>query len=164
MGSKAEIDLAKIQEVNRKGLNRHFGSKNSQWNGGNRLKGNHPCPQCSADRICEKRYSHKICAACHRSRPKNFDTQAWRLRTQQESKRQAMQLLGDVCNMCGVADLPPCCYQFDHLDPTAKKFNLGHKFNQKLSPAIIEEVLKCQLLCANCHAIKTWLIKSTERV
>lgn len=155
--------MEKLDEVNRKGLNRRFGEDNPKWNGGATLKGSYPCPQCNKDRECQKRDSHRICKECFNARPKNFDWAAWRLRTQQTSKKEAMMMLGGVCAMCGVRDLPPCCYQFDHIDPSTKKFNLGHKFNQKLSPKIIEEVLKCQLLYANCHSIKTWMVKLEDK-
>ncbi len=61
--------------------------------------------------------------------------------------------------MCGVSDLPACCYHFDHKNPKEKSFNLGRRFNQKINEITIKELDKCKLLCANCHAIKTWLCK-----
>ena len=44
--------------------------------------------------------------------------------------------------------------QFNHINPEEKSFNIGE--NKKLSiEKINEEISKCEVLCANCHAIHT---------
>lgn len=59
------------------------------------------------------------------------------------------------CAHCGISD--PLVLEFDHLDPLAKSGNiLCNKFIKSVTTAdLISEVRKCQVLCANCHKIKT---------
>lgn len=50
----------------------------------------------------------------------------------------------------------PCAMEFDHLPQYKKKFNIGsglRKYGMKL---IKEEIAKCELVCANCHHIRTF--------
>jgi len=150
----------KINEVNKKGLNRHFGKENLSWNGGNRLKGNYPCLQCGSDRECEKRDSYRICLNCYKTREKKFNWKEWRKKVHFESKEFAIRYKGGKCVICGVKDLPACCYHFHHKNPKEKDFTLGSKFNQKISEKIIKELDKCDLYCANCHSIETWKAKN----
>lgn len=46
--------------------------------------------------------------------------------------------------------------QFDHLDPVLKKYPIATMLVSTSSwEAILEEADKCDLVCANCHAIRT---------
>ena len=56
------------------------------------------------------------------------------------------------CTDCGVS-YPYYVMQFDHTG-TNKIFNVGTISNRTLS-AIQMEIAKCELVCANCHAIRT---------
>lgn len=51
---------------------------------------------------------------------------------------------------------PSCCMDFDHKDGTIKINTLatlvGHGYSKE---SILEEVNKCDLICANCHRIRT---------
>lgn len=59
------------------------------------------------------------------------------------------------CVECGNDDFR--VLEFDHLDETTKEFSvaegmkLGYAFSR-----IEDEIKKCQVLCANCHRIKTY--------
>ena len=158
--TKAEVDLEKINLVNELGLNRHFGEDNPRWNGGNRLSGNFPCPQCGVDRICEKRNAYRICAKCFKNRGKKFDQEEYSKKRYKEikrtSKEYAIKYKGGCCELCGIDNLPQCCYHFHHKDPSAKKFSVSPKLAQKITDEVLEEIDKCLLLCANCHAIVHW--------
>jgi hypothetical protein len=45
---------------------------------------------------------------------------------------------------------------FDHREGTTKKYNVGSMFAHHHSKASIEEeVAKCDLVCSNCHRIRT---------
>jgi len=145
-----------IKKANDSGKNRHFGKDNTSWKGGRKTRGYYTCPQCGKERMCEKRHANRICFDCHRKRGKKFDFNAWRKETYIKAKEWAIMYKGGKCKMCGVSDLPAFCYHFDHRIPEEKSYNVGRKFNQKINPEIIKELDKCDLLCANCHAIKTW--------
>lgn len=57
---------------------------------------------------------------------------------------------GGGCSICGY-DRSVAALQFHHLDPSTKRFGIGH--GTTLSLAVTRaEAEKCVLLCANCHA------------
>lgn len=74
---------------------------------------------------------------------------------QMRKKIEAVNLLGGKCFRC--PEEHPACLQFHHRDPTTKLFNITTKIlaTPKKYPwetAILPEIEKCDLLCANCHA------------
>jgi hypothetical protein len=56
------------------------------------------------------------------------------------------------CKDCGL-DGPPEALTFDHVTGE-KKFDIGPSWNQGRL-AIEEEIAKCEIVCANCHNIRT---------
>lgn len=55
------------------------------------------------------------------------------------------------CTDCGQV-FPPCVMDFDHVRGT-KKFNVGLAKNLT---QLAQEIEKCELVCANCHRIRTF--------
>lgn len=54
---------------------------------------------------------------------------------------------------CG-GTFPPECMDFDYRDGTTKKYKVSMMVS--LLPEVIDvEVAKCDLVCANCHRIRT---------
>jgi hypothetical protein len=47
----------------------------------------------------------------------------------------------------------PCQMDFDHLDSSTKMFQISH--SPKSLKTILEEIKKCELVCANCHRLRT---------
>jgi hypothetical protein len=68
-----------------------------------------------------------------------------------EKKRILIQYKGGCCKDCG-EKFPDCCFDFDHLFD--KKFNVSHRLGGTLEKLIVEAD-KCDLVCANCHRIRT---------
>ena len=58
---------------------------------------------------------------------------------------------GGRCSLCGY-DRCPAALQFHHLDPAQKEFALSHQGATRSLARAREELRKCVLLCANCHA------------
>lgn len=59
------------------------------------------------------------------------------------------------CVDCGV-QYPYYVMQFDHLDPTTKKYDVGSMNWSYVSLATVAvEIAKCEPVCANCHAERT---------
>lgn len=58
------------------------------------------------------------------------------------------------CMDCGVK-YPPVCMDFDHRDPTLKTFNIATGATRRRE-LVIQEIAKCDIVCANCHRIRTW--------
>ena len=56
------------------------------------------------------------------------------------------------CSICGYND--GRALVFDHIDLSTKKYDISIMVSH--SPASIKaEIAKCQILCQNCHTIKT---------
>jgi IS30 family transposase len=51
-----------------------------------------------------------------------------------------------------------CVMQYDHLPQFEKLFNIArwHDHTRDIY-VVIEEMNKCELVCANCHALRGWL-------
>jgi hypothetical protein len=70
-----------------------------------------------------------------------------------EKKQKAIDYLGGKCVDCkGI--FPSSVFDFHHLDPSKKEFNLGNILRRKDFEFIEKELSKCVLLCANCHRIR----------
>jgi len=56
------------------------------------------------------------------------------------------------CSRCGESH--PACLQFHHKDPSEKDENISTLVtcSHKSKAAILKEISKCIVLCANCHA------------
>ena len=55
------------------------------------------------------------------------------------------------CNRCGEAH--PGCLQFHHPDPAAKEVTVADAVRRGWRRSrIVQEIEKCEVLCANCHA------------
>jgi len=80
-----------------------------------------------------------ICRNCRR-KTKKRSNRRW-VREEKERRK--------ACAFCGLVD-DPRVYEFDHIG--TKEFEV-HK--AKTKKAFLKEVEKCQMLCANCHHVKT---------
>ena len=58
----------------------------------------------------------------------------------------------DPCIDCGNSFLP-CAMDFDHVK--GKTDNIGRMMCRSFKN-IVKELKKCELVCANCHRIRTW--------
>lgn len=58
------------------------------------------------------------------------------------------------CTDCGV-QYPPYVMDFDHRDPTEKSFTISAGASRSVEQ-VIAEIAKCDVVCANCHRIRTW--------
>ncbi len=60
-----------------------------------------------------------------------------------------------ACLDCGRFDLY-YLMDFDHRDPSQKKFNIGSGTTSCCTiQSLLEEIAKCDLLCVRCHRIRT---------
>lgn len=58
------------------------------------------------------------------------------------------------CITCGVDDIR--VLDFDHINASEKSFSIARAISDLKSwDSILEEIKKCQILCANCHRIRT---------
>lgn len=65
------------------------------------------------------------------------------------------ELKSGPCADCGKC-YDPVCMDWDHLPGFEKKFNVSAMVRNTYSREAIEaEIAKCELVCANCHRIRT---------
>ncbi len=101
------------------------------------------------------------CKPCRKA----YDAAYWR-RNRERRQRQKRQNTTDFrawyaslkaekpCSDCGRV-FAPAAMQWDHLPGADKVKALGdlvHRHNRAL---ILSEIAKCELVCANCHAVRT---------
>jgi hypothetical protein len=59
------------------------------------------------------------------------------------------------CHDCGI-QYAPWIMQFDHRNPKEKSFTIASAVRAKIKRGIVEEeIKKCDVVCANCHAERT---------
>ena len=71
---------------------------------------------------------------------------------------------GEKCADCNKA-YPPWKLQFDHLDPASKDGSLANMVARGVSVArVLSEIAKCEIVCANCHAGRTYWRRMADPV
>lgn len=61
----------------------------------------------------------------------------------------------NTCADC-LREYPPYVLEFDHVDPTTKRFNVGHASAAPSMEALLAEIEKCDIVCSNCHKIREY--------
>ena len=86
-----------------------------------------------------------LCKSCFNA----YCIERWRLR-----KIKYIEYMGGKCKHCGIelTENNYSIFDFHHKDPTSKEF-VWTKLRLLKEEKIIEELNKCQLLCANCHRL-----------
>jgi formate-dependent nitrite reductase cytochrome c552 subunit len=114
-----------------------------------------------------------VCANCHRVRTRRRaaaqrteSTGSSRyLERKRESWRAHARLLDQLrdrpCTDCG-GRFEPCAMDFDHRDPRSKRSAVTRLIGRAGIETILEEAAKCDIVCANCHRLRTFLRRSTE--
>jgi hypothetical protein len=88
-----------------------------------------------------------VCANCHRRR----HAAMWPGTAKSLSKKlRAIELMGGVCSGCR-GDVPTVALEFHHLDAAEKDFGISRDGMKRPWEAILAELAKCVMLCANCH-------------
>jgi len=127
------------------------------------------CPRCGETKPLSEFYKSRLrrdgvqpyCKACRalidhdryeRLRGIRVPTRTW------ERKRAEWLLSlkrGRPCTDCGQV-FPPQVMQWDHLPGTPKLGNISTDFRGRSRGEILEEIAKCELVCTNCHTIRTF--------
>lgn len=106
------------------------------------------------------------CRNCHnitmRPRCKEHynENKPYYLSKNKKARQQAAQLIQDykiknaICADCKLPH-PPWRLDFDHLDPETK-FKAVSQLCTHSKARIIQEIQKCEIVCANCHRDRTY--------
>jgi hypothetical protein len=109
-----------------------------------------------------KRQRDNMCAPCRSAygrehylanRRKYIEAEARRKRARAESRtRWLIEFFREnPCADCGEAD--PLVLEFDHLGD--KRFEINKQFASRNWQEILDEIAKCDVVCANCHRRRT---------
>jgi hypothetical protein len=72
------------------------------------------------------------------------------------------KLNNSICTDCEIS-YPPHMLDFDHLSD--KKFQIsGNGVKDNGLEAIIEEISKCEIVCANCHRHRTYMRSADKKI
>lgn len=107
-----------------------------------------------------------VCVNCHRIRTRDAErsrvrratrgpAQLAKLRKWRDQAAILVELRAVPCADCGVR-FEPCAMDFDHRDPTTKRYTVTRMVVRASTEAILVEVAKCDIVCANCHRMRTW--------
>lgn len=113
------------------------------------------CTKCKEPKtLTEYRFANKAtgkrtcwCKVCFSAHERE---RAIRYKNNREKMKE--YLSGRCCKHCGIDDIR--VLEFDHIDRQTKKYDISVMMGNSWE-TIMEEVAKCQILCANCHRIKT---------
>lgn len=84
------------------------------------------------------------------NKSRKMEVQAERRKRISEEVREIKAARG--CSLCGFSH--PDALHFHHQDPDKKEFNVGDAARKGLGmERIMSEIEKCDVVCANCHAI-----------
>ena len=72
-------------------------------------------------------------------------------------KAQILRAKDKPCHDCGIK-YNSWQMQFDHRDPKTKCFNVGGAWTRSIN-SLVDEINKCDVVCANCHAQRTHNLK-----
>ena len=128
---------------------------------------------------------HKRCGRCKQDRPltdfhasSRHGQQAWckpcrqayasahyqanKQRRQEQNKRRQSEFMawyvslkeGQPCADCGGV-FHPAAMQWDHLPGFEKADNLSLLARRGGRQRVLDEIAKCELVCANCHAVRS---------
>lgn len=101
-----------------------------------------------------KRKGDRLCFRCYQRTYAADEESTFR----RKSRKYIAEIKSNAsCADCG-GKFPPCVYHFDHVPGRGPKlFNLG---SGDYSIATVRaEIAKCDIVCANCHAIRTWITR-----
>lgn len=72
-----------------------------------------------------------------------------------QMRERLAQLKSGPCTDCNV-QYPPFVMDWDHLDAASKLQNVSYLMRHRVRwEVILEEISKCELVCANCHRART---------
>lgn len=97
------------------------------------------CVECGKASDCKGGWNR--CRGCYKNRRRSV------------IKAALVSLLGGCCTKCKLA-FPACVYDFHHLQDKQDGISLlidGHSIKR-----LAEEIVKCVLMCANCHRLETY--------
>ena len=126
------------------------------------------CAHCGKDFTLNSRGKHrKFCSASCRSLSYYHSNERYKggvverscarqkqLRQENDERLNAYKV-EKGCAQCGY-NANPRALQCNHINPLEKSFTVSTQIGHKPWADILSELVKCEILCANCHAIHSY--------
>jgi len=121
------------------------------------------CRECGQQKAREWEAAYTVThGECHKTAQAKKDPRQLESHAQRKTKRiEKLKIWVDdlkattPCMDCDQV-FPAVCMDYDHVRGE-KKFGICQMVNMTYSKELIlEEIAKCDLVCANCHRIRTW--------
>lgn len=143
-GNKKEIQTSHLTS----GVTKTCGCRRITHFGKDKIH-NRQCVVCQKDFVpnCPTRLY------CYDCSPEGLDNATAIRYRKRALKHFLIQKKGGKCERCGYNKCEGAL-QFHHIDPTQKEFNFSHVNLSEIGLSLkdfLEELEKCELLCANCH-------------
>lgn len=106
------------------------------------------CRECKRTQINAYHRSYRQTPNGHAAVKKGTDARY------QDAKALLEKMKSGPCVDCGGTFIPRAMH-FDHRDPTAKYRGISAMASSNRAKALLAEIAKCDLVCANCHAYRT---------
>lgn len=130
------------------------------------------CTLCGVEKLLSefhrRREGHQWwCKACRRAYDAKYHarTRALRIRQMRERKRRLAEWLYELKTSQPCIDcrgrFHHSAMTFDHLPGRAKRDDVSNLVHRGCSKLARDEISKCDVVCANCHAVRTFLRRSS---
>lgn len=87
------------------------------------------------------------------------------LNNQNKRRKKALEFFRSLkeypCADCGNR-FHPCVMDFDHREGETKLFGIGRDYYKHPKEQVLAEIKKCDLVCANCHRMRTFNRRNTN--
>lgn len=93
----------------------------------------------------------KSCANTYYQRPGTLEKYVKRVRAKDKEKRQMLNELKQTLSSTVCGETASCCLEFHHMDPSTKDDTVSNMVGKRRWDAVLAEIEKCVVLCANCH-------------
>jgi hypothetical protein len=102
--------------------------------------------------VAEAEKCDLVCSNCHSIRHgwDKIPPSSRQVEIRRESKMRAIAMFGGACEACG-GTFPASVFQFHHWDAARKEFGFSGSGVYRRWEAVFAELIKCVMLCANCH-------------
>lgn len=111
-----------------------------------------------------------VCISCAKAiRARSYQKHKTKISQKKKAFRKQMREYIDQkyksgpCTDCGNCYHPECM-DFDHIDPSQKKDKVSNMISYGTLEMIEAEIKKCELLCANCHRLRTHYRRLTAKL
>lgn len=127
------------------------------------------CPTCQQTKSTEHFHKNRArrdglashCKDCQKTiSRKHYESNkpAYYTRNKRAKRKQSLEILemkkNTPCKDCG-GSFHPYIMEFDHRDPETKLFSIARR-GKIVYKKLRDELAKCDLVCANCHKLRTF--------